>query len=58
MSKTNDEQMTKPLETKRMVVSADGKVVHVGTQKFKRVVLPSVAVKQPEAELNVLDDYG
>ena len=45
-----------PLDTKQMKVSPDGETVTIGAQRFKRTVLPSVAVPQPEPELDVLDE--
>ena len=45
-----------PLDTRQMKVSPDGSTVTVGSQRFKRTVLPSVAAPQPDAELDVLDE--
>ena len=58
MNPPKEEPTIEALDTKAMRVSPDGTTINVGSRQFKRVVLPSVAVKQPEAELNVLDDYG
>ena len=46
----------KPLNTKEMVVTPDGTTVLVGGRRYARTVLPSVAISQPEPELEVLDE--
>ena len=45
-----------PLDTRQMKVSPDGSTVMVGSQRFKRTVLPSVAVPQPDPELEELEE--
>ena len=45
-----------PLDTKDMKVSPDGTTVTVGSQRFKRTVLPSVAVPKPDPELEELEE--
>lgn len=54
--KEKTEVIITPLDTKQMRVAPDGKSIVIAGQRFKRTVLPSVAVKTPEPELDVLSD--
>ena len=57
MPAKKDTKTFEPLPTAPMRVSPDGNSVLIGSQRFKRTVLPSVATaKLPEPELDVLDD--
>ena len=56
MNLPKEKEPITPLDTKQMKVSPDGSVVTVGSQRFKRTVLPSVAVPQPDPELEELDE--
>lgn len=61
MTKKNEAQKFEPLPNKVMRVSNDGKRVLVGSQTFKRTVLPSAATpskptdRETEALLDELD---
>ena len=57
MPAKKEAKLFKPLPDAPMRVSPDGSSVQIGSQRFKRTVLPSVATaKLPEPELDVLDD--
>ena len=45
-----------PLDTRKMRTTIDGQWILVGTQKFKRTVLPSVAEKREDQETEKLLD--
>ena len=56
MASKKETTPSQPIDARKMRTTVDGEWILVGTQKFKRTVLPSVANKREDQETEKLLD--
>ena len=55
MNKPKQKEEIKGYDTKKMRVTPDGQRILIGTAEFKRIILPSIAVRKQLAAMEMDD---